>query len=305
MTFKCNLCNKEFIYKSKLNEHLKNKKSCIKNKEKLICKLCNIEFRCRSEKERHINTKQHKKNENKYIITNNTNYGNINNIINNIAFSININGMNTFSDTDITVIEFDNLTNIITDRSLQRQINFLKKEFDSIDHNTESTQYNHTFIVYLIKIFKELNFNLNNPQNNNCKVLVFYNTTNKVFNIKHLVLNKNLQNIFYWNELTYKDFIIELLNLMSLVKTHFNLENLNYIVDYLNKYFKNSDFLQNEIKEDVEKELRGLTKSYNSISNNFNFNNDIKSFIKKETILPTGKQPRIKFLSEEFEIKFD
>ncbi len=296
--YKCNLCGKLFVYISKLNEHLNKKTPCNKETKELNCDLCNVSFISIFHKKRHEKTSKHTKKENKK--------SNINNIINDIAIDININEMNIFSNTDIATINLDNLTKILTNGILQRQINILKNKYNNMDHNIESVQYNYIFLMHLIEIFKELNFNKNSPQNNNCKALVFYNTSNKIFTIKYLVLNKDLNNIFYWNELTYNNFVnknkpnylIELLNIITLVKDRFNLENLNYMVDYLNEYFINNEFLQNEIKEDIEEELRTLSKLYNSSLNNFNFKNEAKDYIKKETILPNGEQPQINFLSE-------
>jgi transposase-like protein len=42
--YKCNKCNKEFKYESKLNEHSKRKIPCNAVKKEYKCELCNVNF---------------------------------------------------------------------------------------------------------------------------------------------------------------------------------------------------------------------------------------------------------------------
>ncbi len=62
MTFNCELCNKEFKYKSKYLEHKNKKIPCNKLKEELNCKICNLIFDCFYNKNKHDKTSRHIKN---------------------------------------------------------------------------------------------------------------------------------------------------------------------------------------------------------------------------------------------------
>jgi hypothetical protein len=57
--FKCNLCNKEFKYESKLNEHKNRKISCNTQKKEYKCEICNINFVRPSHKRIHKQTIKH------------------------------------------------------------------------------------------------------------------------------------------------------------------------------------------------------------------------------------------------------
>jgi phage anti-repressor protein len=82
MTNKCNLCNKSFIFKSKLNEHKNRKNPCNKQKESTKCELCSIEFPCLAKLEKHKKSKKHITIENQYINDNSINVENQYNIDN-------------------------------------------------------------------------------------------------------------------------------------------------------------------------------------------------------------------------------
>jgi len=89
---------------------------------------------------------------------------------------------------------------------------------------------------------------------------------------------------------------------MNLVKDYFNIDNLNYVIDYLNEHFKNNQVLINNIKNEVETKLKELSKIYTSKKNNIKFKTEIQDYIKKETLLETGEQPWIKFLENSLQI---
>ena len=78
----CDLCNKEFKYKSELEKHKNKKKPCGDIIMKYNCNLCNSNFNFKSLLDRHLNTPMHKKNYNVYIETNKVE--DINNLDNNI-----------------------------------------------------------------------------------------------------------------------------------------------------------------------------------------------------------------------------
>jgi hypothetical protein len=57
--FKCDLCYKEFKFKSKFEEHNNKKKSCDKPKISYNCEICKVEFNHKSHLERHEQTVKH------------------------------------------------------------------------------------------------------------------------------------------------------------------------------------------------------------------------------------------------------
>ena len=63
--FKCNLCNKKFNFKSKLNEHTNRKKPCNESKKEYKCELCSVVFVRPAEQRRHEKTEKHINNYNK------------------------------------------------------------------------------------------------------------------------------------------------------------------------------------------------------------------------------------------------
>ncbi len=296
LNYLCTKCNKSFKHRSRYEDHLNKKIPCDKVKEELKCELCNISFSRPNHKIIHENTSKHIKNLNIYNNKRNTININFNNMVDKLKKKLNISCLNQFLNTDVASIDYTKLMNILTNSDIIYQIKTLNEEYDEMDHTTDD-YYVKIFISCLIDIFKELNFDLNNPQNHNCKILAFFNTTdNKTYDNKYLILDKDFENLFYWNELNYIDFINALLKLMNLVKEHFNIHNLNYIMNYLNKYLKDSNLLKNKIKKEVEMKVKMLSNLYKSPTNNFNFDNEIQKYIDSETKLITGEQPRVKFL---------
>jgi hypothetical protein len=57
--FICDLCNKEFKYKSKLEEHKNRKSKCNIIKDNNNCDICNVKFNFKSDLERHNKSKKH------------------------------------------------------------------------------------------------------------------------------------------------------------------------------------------------------------------------------------------------------
>ncbi len=53
----CELCQKEFTYKSKLLRHQNRKKSCNNTAKDFIC--CNVDFKTKFNFERHIQSNKH------------------------------------------------------------------------------------------------------------------------------------------------------------------------------------------------------------------------------------------------------
>ncbi len=291
LIYSCPKCNKQFKYKSKLNEHLNIKTPCNKQKEDLKCDLCNITFDRQYHKNKHEKTQKHIL---KYNINNSTINNSFNKTIFNIKNIININGLNKFVETDITSIDFHKINNILSSFNINNEINNLKEEINDLSYD-DNVYFSKIFIVCLINIFKEINFNKENPQNDNCRILAFLNTTNNLITMQYLILDKDLENLFYWNKITYEEFLNSLLKLLTLVSEQLNNDNLTYIMNYLNNYFKNDNNLYNEIEEEVKKNIGSIIKLYKSAQNNINYEKEIDIFIKNNTKLPNGKETYVNF----------
>jgi len=293
MNYPCPKCKKEFKYQSLLKDHLNRKKPCNKLKEELKCNLCNVIFLRPKHQEIHDKTQKHLNKVLEY--SNEKNRTSYADALENIRKLMNVTQMNQFLNTDVTSIDVNKLTNIISDSRTVNAIKFLKEDYHNINHLDDDYPCI-DFILCLIKILKELNFSTKNPQNHNCKILAFYDALNNEDSCnKYLILDKDLQNLFYWNEISYEEFLNLLLKLMNLVNNHFNIVNLNYIIIYLNKYFKNNIILYQKIKKDIMFEMNSITNICKSKKNNFNFKEELANFISINTKLPNGDQPNVKF----------
>jgi len=308
MVYKCIKCNKEFKFKSILLRHENSKNSCIKEKIDLNCKICNTNFRCKTEYLRHEKTKKHIININNIgidiDIDINNNIDNSIHIMNTINIQ-NTNGLNTFIDTNAKVIDFEKINNIFSDRNFRKNIKDLKnlnENYDNINHKDECEFY----IDYLIRIFKEINFNEQHKENHNCKILAFYNTTDRLISLNYLILDKDLENLFYWNQISYNDFLTLLLNFMNIIKDYCNNDNLIVIMNYLNKHLLKNNNLYNEIKKEIEEILKDndiakfCNLSYNN--NRDKASKEINIFCKKQTKLLNGDQPKINWIKNTNEV---
>jgi len=300
MVYKCIKCQKEFDCRSKLLRHENNKNPCIKEKNKHNCNICNTNFRWKSEYLKHKKTKKHIININNNININNSIDNSIENNINNI-FNIQF-PLYTFKNSNLDLINENSIYNMLHDYIIgtnctikQLQNGETKTIIEKINrhYNIESIMKNANlnkekhiniiaFIECLILIIKELNFNVKDIekfQNNNIKILLFLNKYTRNTNIfQYLIFDVNENNQLYWKEITYCQFIDELLNLSELLNNKFKLERLNVIIIYLNKYFRYDKELIEDYKESIESLLSHI---YNIIE--VTPNKDItKNIVKKE-----------------------
>ena len=72
--FKCQNCNKEFKYESKLKEHKNRKILCNAPKKEYKCIICKVNFICPAEQTRHEKTQKHLSNLNINLDSNTINY---------------------------------------------------------------------------------------------------------------------------------------------------------------------------------------------------------------------------------------
>ena len=152
--YKCNKCNKEFKYESKLNEHNSRKKSCVSNNN-FNCDICKSNFKYQSDYLRHEKTKKHITNNN--IQNSNVQIGD-NNIQNIIHLTLNT---NSFINTDMSYIG----RGIINDIG-QIYLDILEKKYFSNNDRC--------ILLFdeVLHILEKLHFNIGVEENHNLKILL-------------------------------------------------------------------------------------------------------------------------------------
>ena len=230
--FICNLCNKEFKYKSKLEEHKNRKTKCNIIKDNTNCDICNINFNFKSDLERHIKSKKHI-NINNIQINNNINIKNFNNYYMDVI-------MNAFEKTNLNKLSITDIENIYYDN---RYLENIFKAFEDEEMVYPSNEYFVHCFNYFIKIFTKLNFNIAYSENHNCRCISFKRIDSNVIEYQILSID-NISNEYTWDVITYNTFIEKFLELMQNIYNKFNSENFKKILDYVNKY--KSKFLLND-----------------------------------------------------------
>ena len=248
---KCQLCNKIFPSKSKLDRH-KNRKTPCNKKEIYECVDCNQVFDFKSKIDIHNKTKKHIIN-----ITNNNITNNITN--NNIQINFNINRtINGFSETNLNAltqkfIEYE----LLTDNKLVRMLHDFEHEEDAIFGYSEYIIYS---FRYFMRLFGKLHFNLAHSENHNCDIYSFVKTKDN-FVEYHLLEIDNINKKYKTKCIKYEAFIIEFINLMKKINNKFENAKIQVLLDYVNRY-------KNMIKEEniqmkIEEEL---LNEYNKFS---------------------------------------
>ncbi len=290
MNYICQFCNKKFANLSNLKRHKNKKIPCTIQKEKLKCNLCNLEFRCNKEQERHEQTKKHIYNININGNNNNTINGNYNNINQYFNNNININfPLNTFKNSNLDLIQ---------DYHLKEYLNKISIHImNRANLENEKTLCTIEFIKCIISIIKELNFNFEDIQkfqNNNIKLLFFLNKYVRNTNfMQYLIFDINSNDQLIWKEITYFTFIKELFSLMDLIRNKFDLEKLNFIMNYLDTHFRNNQKLIEEYKEPIESLLKPIYKKIDQIPNPTH----MADLVKKEILPYNGNEYDIEYLS--------
>ena len=241
--YNCNLCNKSFKFRSKLNEHINRKIPCNKEKTSTECKICNVEFPCSAKLERHNKSKKHINNYNIQIA----------NTINNINnYNINLTIIRGFSETNINVISDSEFQKLLAyNNKLDYYINLFNSDPDDIYY--DSIFIEHVFKLF-INIFEKLNFNLAFTENHNCNIFSFSKSSTNFIEYQLLEIDNANKNYFK-KCIDYKLFIEEFLNLMKKINYKFNNNTFNFILNYTFKFKK---FILDEsrnIKFFIENEL--------------------------------------------------
>ncbi len=290
MNYECDKCGKEFKYNSKLQEHLNNKTPCDKQKENLKCELCNIMFSRLSNKNRHNKSIKHINNT--IIHGNQYNINTVNNLYNNIR--VEIHPINTFSKIDFTGVTSNGL---IADLLYKLDTDIERITPKSDDYKYNSLIYMQKFFECLLEIFKEFVYNPDRPQNHNFKFLIIINK-NIYKKISYFIL-KDIENNNSWVEIDYDTFIVKLFETMhKFVNSIHNIRhreyynNLDYILEYLNKYYENNIEVYDDIKKYIEAKNMTLYDSFEYNDNKSEIvNNKIQfDFINKQFKLKNGKE---------------
>jgi hypothetical protein len=253
-TFKCDLCPKLFPSKSQLERHKNNKNPCNVAKAYTGCELCNIEFPCLAKLEKHKLSKKHINIENQYITDNSihieTQYND-----NSIHINQNITVINGFSETNIDIIEKEDIARLLI---YEDDIHNFIKEFKNDEVYGDSGYLIYIF-KFFIKIFAKLNFNLAYSENHNCNICSFNNSTNTVIEYYLLEID-NTQFNYTKKCIDYKLFIDKFLNLMNRVNIKFEMDFdkddnvLDYVYNYTIRY-KQILFTSENAKIQIENEL--------------------------------------------------
>ena len=230
--YKCELCNKSFLYKIYLERHKNNKKPC-NMIDKYECNDCNKIFKYKSKLEEHNKTKTHINNFNIHVEKLNINIENLNNY--NIDIII-----NSFEKTNLNKLSITDIENIYYDN---RYLENIFKAFEDEGMCYPSNEYFVHCFNYFIKIFTKLNFNIAYSENHNCRCISFKRIDSNVIEYQILSID-NITNEYTWDVITYNTFIEKFLELMQNIYNKFNSKNFKKILDYVNKY--KSKFLLND-----------------------------------------------------------
>ena len=286
--YKCENCNKEFKYESKLNEHKNRKNPCNKEKKEYNCEYCNINFTCYSNKNKHEKTIKHINNYNKYI-QNNVNGDNIagdqiNNIIN---LTLNV---KPFLESELV-----GLNNLLDDIVNNIYLEEIKNKNGIKNMNIPK------LINGLILILEKVNFNVSFEENHNCKILLMFPGINKSV-YEYLVLEVDpISKKMIWKRLEYKFFLIEIFKLCRKIGKKYTNENYLEYINIIQDQILDKNLLIH--KEYIESELNKLYINFNKnqekkdreIKIEFDEKlNEYKEYRNNELRLNNGYTPTIK-----------
>ena len=257
--FKCDLCDKSFKFKSKLEEHKNNKNPCNKPKKSTRCELCSIEFPCLAKLERHKKSKSHNIIEKQYITEEPQTINNITNIYN---------------------------TNI--ELNLKEEIELLKKDKELLKKDKEILKNKNDILENTIKENEIVKYKRNEEVNLNIEdndILILKPLFNEITNSKS-IKNINLELVVnnYYQLLSIQD-------LLFIV--NYDINNL-----YIDKFWNSIEddkwiYLDNELIEWFGyKEISKGKELILRLLKNFEINEDYKIYnnadLPEESCSPPG-----------------
>ena len=285
--YKCNKCNKEFKYKSKLDEHNNRKKSCI-SKNHYNCNICKSNFKYQSDYLRHEKTKKHITN---YNISNSNNViiGDNNNIQNNIIhLTLNT---NSFVNTDMSYIG----------RGIINDIGNIYS--DTLD-NKYLTDNDKTILLFneVINILEKLHFNIGIEENHNLKILLVFPALKKsVYENLILEIDQNTKKIT-WKSVDYHTILTNILDHLLILNNRFKNQNYIKFVKFLNTQLIINQNSSKELEPIINKKLSQMYINFNIKQNKyereikFTFDKKLQEYLKyrnEECTLNNGFIPDI------------
>jgi hypothetical protein len=282
--YKCNKCNKEFKYESKLNEHNSRKKSCVSNNN-FNCDICKSNFKYQSDYLRHEKTKKHITNYN--IQNSNVQIGD-NNIQNIIHLTLNT---NSFINTDMSYIG----RGIINDIG-QIYLDILEKKYFSNNDRC--------ILLFdeVLHILEKLHFNIGVEENHNLKILlVFPALKNSVYENLILEIDNTTKQIS-WRSVNYDTLINNILDHLLILNERIKNDNFINFVNFLKKYLIVDIDTAGELEPVINKKLSQMYINFNIKQNKgdrdikFSFNEKLQEYINyrnNETTLVNGFAPDI------------
>ncbi len=288
---KCDVCNKEFKFLSKLNEHKNRKTICSASKKEYKCEICNINFARPAEQARHEKTKKHINNYNTYNQSNVQNNIHGDNIQNIIQLTLNV---HSFKETDMSLIG----------RTFIKEMGIYIKE--DILENNKYDELKRIELIFdeIILLLEKLHFNIGMEENHNLKILLIFPGIKKaVYEYLILEINPETKNIL-WNSLKFEDLISNILdNLLILnIKNGKNNEYFNEFINYVKDNLLNNEDNLKILKPVIDKKLSEMYVNFNKKQNKSDREehediddkiNEYKRYRKKECKLNNGFNPEI------------
>jgi len=257
--YKCELCNKQFKYHSKLNEHNNRKSPCVISKNIYKCDICHYECPYISYLDRHKKSKKCIKNTEIHNVTNNiTNINNTNITNNNINNIINLTiNINTFDNTNLAFVRPMLVKDIVENQFI---------EYLAIDERYIKKEQRILKIMDgIIELLQHVNFNMGISENHNCKILLVFPDTNKK-HYEYLILElKSEDNKLRWMQINYDGFLNEIMRLMYKISD--KLPNPDFVktLEYINENLINNDTIKLNIKVELEIKLNTLYNNFDKL----------------------------------------
>ena len=233
--YKCELCNKSFLYKIYLERHKNNKKPC-NMIDKYECNDCNKIFKYKSKLEEHNKTKTHINNFNIHVEKLNINIENLNNYYMDVI-------MNAFEKTNLNKLSITDIENIYYDN---RYLENIFKAFEDEGMCYPSNDYFVHCFNYFIKIFTKLNFNIAYSENHNCRCISFKRIDSNVIEYQILSIDNIKKILDYINKYKSKFLLNDNACKIQIETT---------LLEEYNKFKKSRDVINKEVDEEEQRRI--------------------------------------------------